>query len=608
MTIPLAGLPVFVEVFWKSSVALGAALCINWLLRKKSADARRLVLSTAVVVLLAAAAALPVLPRWTAVTPAWLEFGSRTAPVAFVAPSEPAGGNESLGPIARAVQEEPASGVVRNWVPGAVPLIWFVGTMLLLVRFVISLCGLRRLRKASVALNDADLRACLNAAHGRGVALLQNEAIAAPVTWGIFRPIILVPSGFEQLPAESREAVLCHELAHVHGYDFLLRGLSEVVRALIWFQPLMWIVRRQLREEQELVCDNRVLAAGGRSSAYAKMLLDWNVRPGMDALAAVGMTHRGCLKRRLYALLDQDLRRDRVARAGVVATWMVGLAAALPLAALSFTHAAPVPLAVPLLPAGPTAQVLTAPVAQMPAAPSSAVLMAQARRAPIPVPAPATAPTATIVRSALRFVARTNLVLENVTAVDKDGRNIAGLRCGDFAVTEDGAAQTLSLCEFQKLDEILAGSYYVLGFYSTNVKADGSYRKVGIALQRDPTAKLNYRAGYYASKVDFPSLFTVDGVTDTDTGSSLTAPSLLSQISPEYSEEARKAKYSGNVLLGIRIDAAGNVADVSVVRSLGMGLDEKAAQAVRKWQFQPGVKDGKPVAVDAQVEVNFRLL
>ena len=93
----------------------------------------------------------------------------------------------------------------------------------------------------------------------------------------------------------------------------------------------MWIVWRQLREEQELVCDNRVLAAGGKSSAYARLLMDWECRPGVDALIAVGIAHRSCLKRRLYALLDPGLRRDTVARAGVLGTWAVGLAAALSL-------------------------------------------------------------------------------------------------------------------------------------------------------------------------------------------------------------------------------------------------------------------------------------
>jgi TonB family protein len=56
------------------------------------------------------------------------------------------------------------------------------------------------------------------------------------------------------------------------------------------------------------------------------------------------------------------------------------------------------------------------------------------------------------------------------------------------------------------------------------------------------------------------------------------------------------------------IDASGRAVNAEVVRSLGLGLDEKAMEAVKKWKFRPGYKDGKPVAVVAQIEVNFRLL
>jgi uncharacterized protein (TIGR03435 family) len=105
----------------------------------------------------------------------------------------------------------------------------------------------------------------------------------------------------------------------------------------------MWIVRRQLREEQELACDNCVLEAGGKPSAYAKLLLDWDARRGMDSWIAVGIAHHSCLKRRLYALLDPNLRRDRVAGAGVAGALFVALAGALPLAAISFAQAIPRP-------------------------------------------------------------------------------------------------------------------------------------------------------------------------------------------------------------------------------------------------------------------------
>ncbi len=91
-------------------------------------------------------------------------------------------------------------------------------------------------------------------------------------------------------------------------------------------------------------------------------------------------------------------------------------------------------------------------------------------------------------------------------------------------------------------------------------------------------------------------------------GGGVTAPTLLQKVEPEYSEEARKAKYQGTVVLYIEVDPAGRPTNIRVQRSLGLGLDEKAIEAVRKWKFSPGKKDGKPVTVAATIEVNFRLL
>ncbi|MGA7239788.1 MAG: energy transducer TonB [Bryobacteraceae bacterium] len=91
-------------------------------------------------------------------------------------------------------------------------------------------------------------------------------------------------------------------------------------------------------------------------------------------------------------------------------------------------------------------------------------------------------------------------------------------------------------------------------------------------------------------------------------GNGVTKPELLKKVEPEYSEEARKAKFQGVVVLYIVVDPNGNAINPRVMKSLGLGLDEKAMEAVKQWKFKPGYKDGKAVAVAATVEVNFRLL
>jgi protein TonB len=91
-------------------------------------------------------------------------------------------------------------------------------------------------------------------------------------------------------------------------------------------------------------------------------------------------------------------------------------------------------------------------------------------------------------------------------------------------------------------------------------------------------------------------------------GGAVSAPTILSKVEPEYSEEARKAKWQGTVVLSLVVDAQGRPQGLKVARSLGLGLDQKAMEAVAKWRFRPGMKDGKPVPVIATIEVNFRLL
>jgi periplasmic protein TonB len=90
-------------------------------------------------------------------------------------------------------------------------------------------------------------------------------------------------------------------------------------------------------------------------------------------------------------------------------------------------------------------------------------------------------------------------------------------------------------------------------------------------------------------------------------GGGVSAPKVTYQPDPEYSEEARKAKYQGVCVLSLIVGPDGKPRDVKVARSLGLGLDEKAIEAVNQWKFEPAQKDGKPVAVAINVEVTFRL-
>jgi TonB family protein len=89
---------------------------------------------------------------------------------------------------------------------------------------------------------------------------------------------------------------------------------------------------------------------------------------------------------------------------------------------------------------------------------------------------------------------------------------------------------------------------------------------------------------------------------------SFSPPLVIYKVDPEFSEEARRAKYQGSVLLMVDVDTTGRASNVRILKSVGLGLDEKAVEAVSRWRFRPAIKDGKPVTVPAAIEVNFHLL
>ena len=98
------------------------------------------------------------------------------------------------------------------------------------------------------------------------------------------------------------------------------------------------------------------------------------------------------------------------------------------------------------------------------------------------------------------------------------------------------------------------------------------------------------------------------GIGGTANSGGITAPAVLYRVDPEFSEEARKAKYQGTVVLTIEVGEDGRPRRFRIVRSLGLGLDQKAVDAVAQWKFRPAMRNGRPVRTAATIEVNFRLL
>ena len=89
-------------------------------------------------------------------------------------------------------------------------------------------------------------------------------------------------------------------------------------------------------------------------------------------------------------------------------------------------------------------------------------------------------------------------------------------------------------------------------------------------------------------------------------GGGLSAPQLIYSAEPEFSEEGRKAKFAGNVLVSVWVETNGLPSHIQVIRPVGMGLDEEAVEAVRKYRFKPAMENGKPIVAKLNIEVNFQ--
>lgn len=240
--------------------------------------------------------------------------------------------------------------------PPALLVAWLLGAVAVLAGLAVHVLRVRRLEKAAHPIRDgrvlgAARRAVERIGAVRRVRLLESAAEAMPMTWGVRRPVLLLPAGAGEWPEERLEAVLLHELAHVQRRDHLWQYVAELACALHWFNPAAWLVARRLRVEREHACDDAALAAGSVASTYAAQLLEvarsLRVRRA-TSLAAMAMARPSHLTGRLLAVLDERRSRSRPTPGRRAATLLVGAGVIVAVAAATpAARAAAIPAASP---------------------------------------------------------------------------------------------------------------------------------------------------------------------------------------------------------------------------------------------------------------------
>lgn len=134
------------------------------------------------------------------------------------------------------------------------------------------------------------------------------EGLEGPITWGAFRPVVLLPRAASQWSEADVEAALAHERAHVERRDWLVHLAAWVVQVLFWFHPVVAFARWELSREAEHAADDAVLAQGVRPSDYASLLISL-ARP-RSATLALGLGP-SAVGRRVWAVLDVRARHAR---------------------------------------------------------------------------------------------------------------------------------------------------------------------------------------------------------------------------------------------------------------------------------------------------------
>jgi TonB family protein len=667
--------PILASAALKSTLVLGAAWLIAYLLRGRSAAARHMVWT-------ASAAALVALPLLSVALPALrvrLANAVLPADAGIVFRATAATAAEAAG--AAAAQQAPAGRTAATQAPArgidgklALMLLWMVGIAAGFVQMLAALAMLWRIRRAARVSPDQEAadRLASHLGLGHPVRVLETPA-GMPMTFGLLRPTVLLPEEARGWSDERRRVVLLHELAHVLRGDVVTHLLARTALALHWWNPLAWTMWRGFLKERERATDDLVLGAGTAASNYAGHLLEiartMQARTA-SAAAGVAMARRSQLEGRLLAILDGHTARGQQGRAATLAAVVVAIAIMAPLAAVRAQSQAEqnAPPAVEATILAANAQKnhdildqaavayeqlrkfaeaqklrqaslsLTEQVSGQLSKDYAIALvklgdLARKRRAyqestdyytkalALGDRPEAFSALMNLGRDAFRGDVPGTLGRLLTTAIGKDpdkaleyltrARNVAsngndlGTAMTWMAMVRqadpEGAAEADSLyCGAMASEEPdSAAQALTLDFYAQYLNTHDRAEEAAVLEAR---AKAIHTARAAALSPVLASWSQAVRV-----GGGVTAPSLLSKIEPEYSEEARATKLQGTVLVKVVVDTDGLAKDIQVLKSQGMGLDEQAVIAITQWKFKPGMKDGVPVAVLAQIEINFRL-
>ncbi len=422
-----------------------------------------------------------------------------------------------------------------------------------------------------------------------------------PVTFGLVRPVILLPNTLRAEPLEIRHAVLAHEIGHVRRRDWVWVVVEEIVRAIFWFHPAIWWLIARVRAAREEVVDQLAVMMTGQRQAYLRALLTFADGTPLSPAAGFGQ------RRHLFHRMVQLSREDVMSSKRLIATSVV----------LAVVVAAGGWYAIRAFPLTQTAD---SPSLQKEAGPLERVAKLADPDNPAPLklrdvmPVHPTDPVAR--QMSVRVTIRQTVDVSGAVAEAR----VVGL---DLA-TEHLRVAIQGGDMAKKMETFFARASFRVGPGQPSISA-GTLQPVVEAFVESAVAAVSQ--WLYEPPATGPIAFDTTihfagtkpatlGATSTEdspladgalrVGGNIKPPTKTRDVRPVYPPEASEARVQGVVILEVRIEGDGRVAQARVLRSIPM-LDTAALDAVRQWEFTPTLLNGVAMPVVMVVTIQFTL-
>lgn len=196
--------------------------------------------------------------------------------------------------------------------------IYFFGIAWIISYLIAGVTSIAKKTRASQTLEDVEVQTAIKAIANRygikrKVIVRVNGSINSPMVWGLTKPVILLPEKFRSWSGQRLQRILAHEMAHIARHDWLIKLLANIVRAIFWFLPPVWLVARKLEWYAELACDDLLITHYQCRAEYADdlLLLSSEFQHEFFALSFI---KRSELYQRINAVLDGSRVRERPKR------------------------------------------------------------------------------------------------------------------------------------------------------------------------------------------------------------------------------------------------------------------------------------------------------